>query len=77
MSARLAVMDRGRIIQLGTPQEVYQEPLTEFVATSWASPTCWTSSASRAAPRPARFGTATSPSRRRLRPATTRRHAGQ
>ena len=32
MSARLAVMDRGRVIQLGTPQEVYQEPLTEFVA---------------------------------------------
>jgi spermidine/putrescine transport system ATP-binding protein len=32
MSNRLAVMDGGRIIQLGTPQEVYQEPLTEFVA---------------------------------------------
>ena len=32
MSTRLAVMDRGRIVQLGTPQEVYQEPLTEFVA---------------------------------------------
>ena len=32
MSNRLAVMDGGRIMQLGTPQEVYQEPLTEFVA---------------------------------------------
>jgi spermidine/putrescine transport system ATP-binding protein len=32
MSNRLAVMSGGRIIQLGTPQEVYQEPLTEFVA---------------------------------------------
>jgi spermidine/putrescine transport system ATP-binding protein len=32
MSTRLAVMDRGRVVQLGTPQEVYQEPLTEFVA---------------------------------------------
>jgi spermidine/putrescine transport system ATP-binding protein len=32
MSNRLAVMDGGRVIQLGTPQEVYQEPLTEFVA---------------------------------------------
>jgi spermidine/putrescine transport system ATP-binding protein len=32
MSNRLAVMDGGRIIQLGTPQEVYQEPRTEFVA---------------------------------------------
>jgi ABC-type Fe3+/spermidine/putrescine transport system ATPase subunit len=25
-------MDGGRIMQLGTPEEVYQEPLTEFVA---------------------------------------------
>jgi spermidine/putrescine transport system ATP-binding protein len=32
MSDRLAVMDRGRIAQLGTPREVYQEPRTEFVA---------------------------------------------
>ncbi|MET0526554.1 MAG: ABC transporter ATP-binding protein [Nocardioides sp.] len=32
MSTRLAVMDQGQIIQVGTPQEVYQEPLTEFVA---------------------------------------------
>ncbi len=32
MSNRLAVMDGGRIMQLGTPEEVYQEPLTEFVA---------------------------------------------
>jgi spermidine/putrescine transport system ATP-binding protein len=32
MSNRLAVMDDGRVMQLGTPEEVYQEPLTEFVA---------------------------------------------
>jgi len=32
MSNRLAVMDDGRIMQLGTPEEVYQEPLSEFVA---------------------------------------------
>jgi spermidine/putrescine transport system ATP-binding protein len=32
MSNRLAVMDGGRIMQLGTPEEVYREPLTEFVA---------------------------------------------
>src|SRR3954468_23552791 len=32
MSNRLVVMDRGRIMQLGTPEEVYREPLTEFVA---------------------------------------------
>jgi spermidine/putrescine transport system ATP-binding protein len=32
MSDRLVVMDQGRIMQLGTPREIYQEPLTEFVA---------------------------------------------
>jgi spermidine/putrescine transport system ATP-binding protein len=32
MSNRLAVMDGGQIVQLGTPEEVYQEPQTEFVA---------------------------------------------
>ena len=32
MSDRLVVMDGGRIAELGTPQQVYQEPRTEFVA---------------------------------------------
>jgi spermidine/putrescine transport system ATP-binding protein len=32
MSDRLAVMDNGRIAQLGTPQEVYRQPRNEFVA---------------------------------------------
>ena len=32
MSDRLAVMSEGRIAQLGSPREVYQEPLTEYVA---------------------------------------------
>jgi spermidine/putrescine transport system ATP-binding protein len=32
MSNRLVVMDHGRIMQLGSPEEVYREPLTEFVA---------------------------------------------
>src|SRR3954453_1697242 len=32
MSNRLVVMDGGRIMQVGTPKEVYREPLTEFVA---------------------------------------------
>src|SRR3954452_19824530 len=32
MSNRLVVMAGGRIMQLGTPEEVYREPLTEFVA---------------------------------------------
>ncbi|HEY1370261.1 MAG TPA: ABC transporter ATP-binding protein [Gaiellaceae bacterium] len=32
MSDRLAVFNEGRIEQLGTPAEVYEHPLTEFVA---------------------------------------------
>jgi spermidine/putrescine transport system ATP-binding protein len=32
MSNRLAVMRRGRIEQIGPPEEVYDSPLTEFVA---------------------------------------------
>jgi putative spermidine/putrescine transport system ATP-binding protein len=33
MSDRIAVMDRGRVAQLGTPAEIYEYPRTEFVAT--------------------------------------------
>ncbi len=32
MSDRLAVMNRGRIEHLGSPEEVYERPATEFVA---------------------------------------------
>lgn len=32
MSDRIAVMDRGRVVQLGTPAEIYESPRTEFVA---------------------------------------------
>jgi ABC-type Fe3+/spermidine/putrescine transport system ATPase subunit len=32
MGDRIAVMDRGRIVQLGTPREVYRFPRDEFVA---------------------------------------------
>jgi spermidine/putrescine transport system ATP-binding protein len=32
MSDRLAVMNLGRVAQCGTPQEVYEQPQTEFVA---------------------------------------------
>jgi putative spermidine/putrescine transport system ATP-binding protein len=32
MSDRLAVFDRGRIVQLGAPAQVYEHPATEFVA---------------------------------------------
>lgn len=33
MSDRIAVMDRGRVVQLGTPAEVYERPQNRFVAT--------------------------------------------
>ena len=33
MSDRIAVMDRGCIVQLGTPAEIYERPRTAFVAT--------------------------------------------
>jgi ABC-type Fe3+/spermidine/putrescine transport system ATPase subunit len=32
MSDRVAVMDRGRIVQFGSPIEIYDEPRTSFVA---------------------------------------------
>ena len=32
MSDRIAVMDAGRVLQIGTPQEVYDEPHSRFVA---------------------------------------------
>ncbi|HEX7967258.1 MAG TPA: ABC transporter ATP-binding protein [Stellaceae bacterium] len=32
MASRLAVMSHGRIVQLGTPQEVYETPANRFVA---------------------------------------------
>jgi putative spermidine/putrescine transport system ATP-binding protein len=32
MCDRIAVMDRGRIVQVGTPEEIYEAPATRFVA---------------------------------------------
>src|SRR4029450_13783016 len=32
LSARSAVMEQGRIVQLGTPEEIYRHPATRFVA---------------------------------------------
>lgn len=29
---RVAIMDRGRLVQVGTPEEIYEGPRTEFVA---------------------------------------------
>lgn len=33
MSDRIAVMDRGHILQIGTPKEIYDTPVNRFVAT--------------------------------------------
>jgi spermidine/putrescine transport system ATP-binding protein len=32
MSDRIAVMDRGRVLQVGAPEEIYERPATRFVA---------------------------------------------
>lgn len=32
MGHRIAVLDRGRIIQIGTPDEIYNQPINRFVA---------------------------------------------
>ncbi|HWK66345.1 MAG TPA: ABC transporter ATP-binding protein [Rhizobiaceae bacterium] len=32
MSDRIAILDRGRLVQVGSPRELYQEPATAFVA---------------------------------------------
>lgn len=32
MSSRIAVMDKGRIVQVGTPNEIYEFPTTRYVA---------------------------------------------
>ena len=62
MSHRLAVMDKGRIVQAGRPQEVYEAPATAFVAEFLGWPTCSTSSSTPPAPawwRASRSGPAT------------------
>lgn len=32
MSDRIAVMHKGRVLQVGTPEEIYEKPVTRFVA---------------------------------------------
>jgi putative spermidine/putrescine transport system ATP-binding protein len=41
MSDRIAVFAEGRIEQVGTPTEIYERPLTQFVAGSSARRTSW------------------------------------
>ncbi len=38
LADRMAIMDRGKVIQVGTPAEVYRRPATTFVASFLGSP---------------------------------------
>jgi multiple sugar transport system ATP-binding protein len=38
LATRVAVMNKGEIVQLGTPEEIYEDPATLFVATFIGSP---------------------------------------
>jgi multiple sugar transport system ATP-binding protein len=38
LADRVAIMDRGKVIQVGTPQEVYRRPRTTFVASFLGNP---------------------------------------
>ena len=38
LADRIAIMDRGKVVQVGTPQEVYNKPRTVFVASFLGSP---------------------------------------
>ena len=65
MSDRIAVMNRGRVEQVGAPEEVYERPTTTFVAgfigvsnlmpatVCAAGPRCSSTAAPRSRPRPA------------------------
>ncbi|WEK51020.1 MAG: ABC transporter ATP-binding protein [Candidatus Kaistia colombiensis] len=38
LATRVAVMNKGKIVQLGTPEEIYEDPASLFVATFIGSP---------------------------------------
>jgi spermidine/putrescine transport system ATP-binding protein len=42
MSDRIAVMNRGRVEQIGTPAEIFERPSTAFVAEFMGAPNFWT-----------------------------------
>ena len=37
-AARIGVIDRGRLVQVGTPRQIYEEPVNAYVATRLGSP---------------------------------------
>lgn len=38
LATRVGVMDRGRLVQIGAPRDVYERPVTAYVATRLGSP---------------------------------------
>ncbi len=38
LATRIGVMDRGRLVQVGTPREIYENPIDVYVATRLGSP---------------------------------------
>ncbi len=40
VSDTVLVMNKGHIMQIGSPQELYRQPASRFMAVLWATPTC-------------------------------------
>jgi len=38
LAARIGVVDQGRLVQVGTPRQIYEEPVNAYVATRLGSP---------------------------------------
>ena len=38
LATRIGVLDRGRLVQLGSPREIYENPVTSYVATRLGNP---------------------------------------
>jgi multiple sugar transport system ATP-binding protein len=38
LASRIGVIDRGRLVQIGTPREIYENPVNSYVATRLGSP---------------------------------------
>ena len=38
MASRIGILDHGRLVQLGTPQEIYEHPVSTYVATRLGTP---------------------------------------
>jgi iron(III) transport system ATP-binding protein len=40
VSDTVLVMNKGHIMQIGSPQDLYRQPASRFMASLWATPTC-------------------------------------